>query len=100
MARPVPFDLLEPIDGQNYRDVPTVDETAPRPWWLETHAQPDPDGPHAVLHRRGCGQAPNPSLSCTDEEAVDTVQRGGVVPCTVCRPERAPLWLRHSPRPG
>jgi hypothetical protein len=80
--------------------VPTMDETRPRPWWLQIHLRPDPEGPRAVLHRSECGQAPKPSLPMTDREAVDAVKEGGVVPCDLCRPHKAPLWLNHPPRPG
>jgi hypothetical protein len=96
----VPFDHLEPIGGQDYRCVPTIDETLPRPWWLQIHTHAQDDATKALLHRKGCGQAPNPSLPCTDSEVIDEVKGGGVVPWTACRPERAPLWLKYPPRPG
>lgn len=45
----VPADRLEPIPGQDYGGVPTVDERIPRPWLLHVYTHPDEDGPRAMV---------------------------------------------------
>ncbi|MEU1629834.1 DUF6233 domain-containing protein [Streptomyces sp. NPDC020096] len=87
----VPADLMEPIPGMDYTSMPTLDETATRPWILLVIRQPDIDGPRAALHRKDCAQGRG-GIPATDAEAEDAVREGGTVPCQVCHPERARRW--------
>lgn len=101
----VPADRLEPITGQDYTAVHTVDERLPRPWKVVIYSPLPDDGPAGMLHRKDCRQAQG-GLPLTDEEAVDTVRgslygpENRIMPCEHCRPHKAPLWLKHLPRPG
>jgi uncharacterized protein DUF6233 len=90
----IPQSMVDPIPGEDYARVPTVDELAPRPWAVVWALGPV-EGPRGVLHRADCHQGRYGRLM-TDDQAREAVAAGDVAPCTVCRPERAPTWRPNT----
>lgn len=88
---PMPMDRVEPVPGQDYSAVPSVDLTVRRPWSIVWTVPPPIDGPRGTLHRVDCHQA-RAGEPLTDDEARIDIGDGGLALCTVCRPNTAPAW--------
>lgn len=88
VALSAPADLVEPLEGEDYSRVPTVDETVAHPWRLVDIEHPSRTGPKRILHRGDCAQAIG-GRRLTGAEALDAARDPDAAPCEICRPDRA-----------
>lgn len=97
---PAPVDFVaaaascDPVDGQDYRQVPTERAGHTPDWRIEEPAYYGADtGPALVVHRGDCHAVRDVSRPATAEQARTALERHGAAPCEVCRPDR-PLLPR------
>ncbi|MFJ1751286.1 DUF6233 domain-containing protein [Streptomyces sp. NPDC088116] len=90
----VPVTAVQPVDGEDYSQVPTG-RTGPE-WALQALRHDTPDRPALVLHQSpGCWAAEGRLTPATSTEALAFLKHGWATACDVCRP--AP---ENGPAPG
>jgi hypothetical protein len=82
----VPAGAVQPVDGEDYDQVPT-EKADTRRWVLEALRHDTPDKRALVLHEAGCFAAVGRLTEADSKQAAIFLREGWATGCGVCKPE-------------